>query len=81
MTYMTDSEKEIYKQTYSNKLSERKFKYFLGCTIVTGVIVAVVLGGALKSFSMMFLVNKIKFSKSILTPSSPTFAVFFVCRH
>ena len=48
----TDSEKEIYKQTYSNKLSERKFKYFLGCTIVTGVIVAVVLGGALKSFSM-----------------------------
>ena len=49
---MTDSEKEIYKQTYSNKLSERKFKYFLGFTIVTGVIVAVVLGGALKSFSM-----------------------------
>ena len=36
LTYMTDSEKEIYKQTYSNKLSERKFKYFLGCTIVTG---------------------------------------------
>ena len=37
----TDSEKEIYKQAYSKKLSERKFKYFLGSAIVTGVIVAV----------------------------------------
>jgi len=42
LTYMTDSEKEIYKQTYSNKLRQRKFKYIVGSTIVTGVIVAVV---------------------------------------
>ena len=38
---LTDSEKEIYKQAYSKKLQERKLKYYLGSTIVAGVIVAV----------------------------------------
>jgi len=37
---MTDSEKEIYKQTYSNKLSEIKFKYVVGSCFCTCVIVA-----------------------------------------
>ena len=35
---MTDSEKEIYDQTYSIELKKRKFKYFLGSTITAGVI-------------------------------------------
>ena len=37
---LTDSEKEIYKQTYSKKLRQRKFKYIVGSTIVTGVAVS-----------------------------------------
>ena len=37
---LTDSEKEIYKQTYSKKLRQRKFKYAVGSTIVTGAVVA-----------------------------------------
>ena len=36
---MTDSEKEIYDQTYSIELKKRKFKYFLGSTIVTGAVI------------------------------------------
>ena len=36
---LTDSEKEIYKQAYSKKLKKRKFKYFLGSTIVTGAVI------------------------------------------
>jgi hypothetical protein len=31
---LTDSEKEIYKQAYSKKLRQRKFKYIVGSTIV-----------------------------------------------
>ena len=31
---LTDSEKEIYKQAYSKKLWQRKFKYIVGSTIV-----------------------------------------------
>ena len=33
---MTDSEKEIYKQAYSKKLQNRKFKYAVGPAIVAG---------------------------------------------
>ena len=35
---MTDSEKEIYDQTYSIELKKRKFKYIVSSTIATGVI-------------------------------------------
>jgi len=35
---MTDSEKEIYKQTYSNKLSQRKTRLILGSVAVTGIL-------------------------------------------
>ena len=44
---LTDSEKEIYKQTYSNNLKQRKFKYIVGSTILTG---AVFVGVGLYSF-------------------------------
>ena len=44
---LTDSEKEIYKQTYSNKLKQRKFKYIVGSTILAG---AVFVGVGLYSF-------------------------------
>ena len=47
---LTDSEKEIYKQAYSKKLKQRKFKYIVGSTIVAGVIGAVVAG----SFNPVF---------------------------
>ena len=47
---MTDSEKEIYKQAYSKKLKKRKFKYFLGSTIVTGAVIAGIF--ALKTLSL-----------------------------
>ena len=47
---LTDSEKEIYKQAYSKKLRQRKLKYYLGSTIVAGVIVAV----AAASFDLDF---------------------------
>ena len=36
---LTDSEKEIYKQTYSKKLRQRKFKYAAVGTIVTGAVI------------------------------------------
>ena len=39
---MTDSEKEIYKQAYSKKLRQRKFKYAAVGTIVSVVTFAVV---------------------------------------
>ena len=35
---LTDSEKEIYDQTYSIELKKRKFKYIVSSTIATGVI-------------------------------------------
>ena len=38
---LTDSEKEIYKQTYSKKLMQRKFRYAAVSTTVSVVIVAV----------------------------------------
>ena len=38
---LTDSEKEIYKQTYSKKLRQRKFRYAAVSTTVSVVIVAV----------------------------------------
>jgi len=47
---MTDSEKEIYKKAYSNRLTGRKFKYFLGSTIATGVISVIIV-------QIMFLVS------------------------
>ena len=34
---LTDSEKEIYKQAYSKKLRQIKFKYIVASTIITGV--------------------------------------------
>ena len=43
---LTDSEKEIYKQAYSNKLKQRKSKYAVGSIIVAGVFGAVVAGTA-----------------------------------
>jgi hypothetical protein len=36
---LTDSEKEIYEQTYSIELKKRKIKYAVGSTIVTGAVV------------------------------------------
>ena len=33
---LTDSEKEIYKQAYSEKIRQRKFNYIIGSTIVAG---------------------------------------------
>ena len=44
---MTDSEKEIYDQTYSIELKKRKFKCFLGSTIVTGAVVVGIISNAL----------------------------------
>ena len=53
---LTDSEKEIYKQAYSKKLKQRKIKYAVGSTILTGaVFVGVVLyslGQAMSDFDM-----------------------------
>jgi len=53
---MTDSEKEIYEQAYSKKLKQRKIKYAVGSTILTGaVFVGVVLyslGQAMSDFDM-----------------------------
>jgi hypothetical protein len=46
---LTDSEKEIYKQTYSKKLRQRKFRYAAVSTTVAVVIVAV----AVASFDPM----------------------------
>jgi hypothetical protein len=49
---LTDSEKEIYEQTYSNKLKQRKIKYAVGSTILTGaVFVGVVLYSFMSDFS------------------------------
>ena len=39
---MTDSEKEIYEQAYSEKLKQRKFKYIAGSAIVAGVVVYII---------------------------------------
>ena len=36
---LTDSEKEIYKQTYSKKIRERKARLILGSVAVTGILV------------------------------------------
>jgi len=47
---MTDSEKEIYDQTYSIELKKRKFKYIVGSTIATGVISVIIV-------QIMFLVS------------------------
>ena len=53
---LTDSEKEIYEQAYSKKLKQRKIKYAVGSTILTGaVFVGVVLyslGQAMSDFDM-----------------------------
>ena len=49
---MTDSEKEIYDQTYSIELKKRKFKYIVGSTIVTGAVASVMLMGAMSGFSL-----------------------------
>jgi hypothetical protein len=38
---MTDSEKEIYKKAYSNRLTGRKIKWIVGSTIGTGAIVGI----------------------------------------
>ena len=35
---LTDSEKEIYEQAYSKKLKQRKIKYAVGSTILTGAV-------------------------------------------
>ena len=47
---MTDSEKEIYDQTYSIELKKRKFKYIVSSTIATGVISVIIV-------QIMFLVS------------------------
>ena len=36
---MTDSEKEIYKKAYSNRLTGRKIKWIVGSTIFTGAVI------------------------------------------
>ena len=38
LTYMTDSEKEIYEQAYSKRLKERKIKYIVRSVAVTGIL-------------------------------------------
>jgi hypothetical protein len=35
---LTDSEKEIYEQAYSKELKQRKIKYAVGSTILTGAV-------------------------------------------
>ena len=49
---LTDSEKEIYEQAYSKELQKRKFIYFLGCSIVTGVAGSLMAGSSTHGFSM-----------------------------
>jgi len=49
---LTDSEKEIYEQAYSKELQKRKFKHFLGCSIVTGVAGSLMAGSSTRGFSM-----------------------------
>ena len=44
---MTDSEKEIYKQAYSKKLQNRKFKYAVGPAIVAGGCALIIFFGSL----------------------------------
>ena len=39
---LTNAEKEIYKQAYSKKLRQRKFKYAVGSTIVTGAVISII---------------------------------------
>ena len=53
---LTDSEKEIYEQAYSKKLKQRKIKYAVGSTILTGAVFVGVglysFGQAMKGFDM-----------------------------
>jgi len=80
---ITHDDRLYYKKIYSNKLKQRKFIYIVGSTIVTGAVIA---GIFLQPFRLMVMmpastqtVDKIKFSKSILIPSSPALVGFFVC--
>jgi len=49
---LTDSEKEIYKQAYSKKLRQRKFKYAVGSTIVAVVVVSIIFENFSRTFNM-----------------------------
>ena len=50
---MTDSEKEIYKQAYSNKLQNRKFKYAVVPAIVAGGCALIIISSfSLSGFDM-----------------------------
>ena len=44
---LTDSEKEIYEQAYSEKLKQRKFKYIAGSAIVAGGCALIIFFGSL----------------------------------
>ena len=46
---LTDSEKEIYEQTYSIELKKRKIKYAVGSLVVTGVVASLIILSAFSS--------------------------------
>jgi hypothetical protein len=51
---LTDFEKEIYKQAYSKKLRQRKFKNVVGSTIVTGAVISLIYMNIMSNFHLDF---------------------------
>ena len=49
---LNDSEKEIYEQAYSKKLRQRKFKNFVGSTIVTGAVISLIYMGIMSDLDL-----------------------------
>ena len=51
---LTDSEKEIYKQTYSKKIRERKTRLILGSVAVTGILGSLMFMNAMSELDLDF---------------------------
>ena len=49
---LTDFEKEIYKQAYSKKLRQRKFKNVVGSTILTGAVMSLIYMNIMSDFHL-----------------------------
>ena len=49
---MTNSEKGIYKQAYSKKLRQRKFKNVVGSTILTGAVMSLIYMNIMSDFHL-----------------------------
>ena len=49
---LTNSEKEIYKQVYSKKLRQRKFKNVVGSTILTGAVMSLIYMNIMSDFHL-----------------------------